>query len=976
MPKKQNYYDQLNVAQNASPEEIKKAYRRLALQYHPDKNPGNKHAEAMFKQVSEAYQILNDPERRKAYDLYGSDIAQHFAKNQTSGGFDEFMKSAAGGGAARGGFRSSDFTGDIFSDLFGTSFSGFKPRSQKAADLKYNLKISLEEAVTGCEKTIHFERKKVSGNESVRLAVKIPSGVKSGQKLKLRGEGDANQMHGPPGDLYVVIHIEDHPVFKLERQNIILELPISFLDAVMGTSVDIPTVMGMANIKIPAGTHSGQMLRLRGKGLPAGKGAPGDMLIKILIDTPVDLTLEQKKILEQLKVDEKQFELVKIYNEKVKPLLKRKTIGIIFIAAVSILSGGCQSVAPRQQPIQADVEVTKNYQQAVIEFKRGRKVNAEERLKWIITQHPQSELADDAAIVLGQLKFSERQFEQALEAFLLVVKSSVVSPREIEAVIGVARSLQALNRVADAADFLRQRLRIQDDSLPSRERLLDFATDFFIQGSDWLNALNAMVELSQRDSQKEESLKLRAFEILEYRLSLEQLKVVAQDPRFTFLRPPAYFYAGRLAFESKDFSGAHQYFSEINTLLPNSDLADKASQYIEQIEARRQTEPFTIGAVLPLTGKNSAIAHKTLKGIQQALGIDENTRSPFTLAVVDSEGHPDVARRAVERLVVEDHVIAIIGSLLTKTADAVASKAQELGVPSIGLSQKTGLTDIGPSVFRNALTSEMQVHDLVQVAMRDFKARRFAILYPNDPYGVQYANLFWDSVLSLGGEIRGAQTYEPDETNFQNLIKRLIGVFFVEDRLEEYKLRFRDWLQKEKIDKIQARREPPEDLLPPIIDFDAIFIPDVPKTTSYIQAMLKYSDVNDVVLLGTNLWNTPALAERLPDSKLKILFVDSFLQSDPEFKNSRFFKDHLDIYHEEPGVFEVQAYDAAIALRRVVESGARTRQEVVAALSRLSQLAGVLGPLSVNQRREFQRPIVSLTLQGGVIVPLALSQNP
>ncbi|MBK7845680.1 MAG: ABC transporter substrate-binding protein [Bdellovibrionales bacterium] len=148
------------------------------------------------------------------------------------------------------------------------------------------------------------------------------------------------------------------------------------------------------------------------------------------------------------------------------------------------------------------------------------------------------------------------------------------------------------------------------------------------------------------------------------------------------------------------------------------------------------------------------------------------------MAVLDSEGNPDIARRSVERLVTEDHVIALIGSLLSKTAVAVASKSDELGVPSIALSSKSGITEIGPTVFET-LTGEMQVRQLVNVAMNDLGITRFAIMYPNDAYGVEYANLFWDEVLARGGTISGAQTYEPNQTDFSAPIQRLVGTFIL-----------------------------------------------------------------------------------------------------------------------------------------------------------------------------------------------------
>ncbi len=291
--------------------------------------------------------------------------------------------------------------------------------------------------------------------------------------------------------------------------------------------------------------------------------------------------------------------------------------------------------------------------------------------------------------------------------------------------------------------------------------------------------------------------------------------------------------------------------------------------------------------------------------------------------MVDSEGTPEGARRAVERLVTEDSAIAIVGSLLSREATAVAQKTEELGVPSVALSQKAGLTESGTYIFRNAVTSAMQVRELVKLAMDQLGMKRFAILYPNDAYGVEYANLFWDEVLARGGTIAGAQIYAPTETDFRGPIKRLVGTYYLEDRKSEYQARLRDWYRSQK--KISTRASPPDDILPPIVDFDAIFIPDTPKALGQIAPMLVYQGVSGVRLLGTSVWNTTELVRRGERNVENALFVDSNMLSDPSFKQSKFFKDFLKTFGEEPGMFEAQGFEVGVMLRNSVAGGERSR---------------------------------------------------
>ncbi|MCB0412406.1 MAG: penicillin-binding protein activator, partial [Bdellovibrionales bacterium] len=385
--------------------------------------------------------------------------------------------------------------------------------------------------------------------------------------------------------------------------------------------------------------------------------------------------------------------------------------------------------------------------------------------------------------------------------------------------------------------------------------------------------------------------------------------------------------------------------------------------------ARRQVSPKTIGAVLPLSGRHANVAQKTLRGLQLGLGIYGPERSEFRLAVIDSEGNPDQARRAVERLVTEDHVIAIVGSLLSREAMAVASKADELGVPSINLSQRTGITEVGNTVFRNSITSEMQVRHLVREAMEHMGLKKFAILYPNDPYGVEYANLFWDEVLARGGQITAAQTYNSKDTNFGEPVQRLIGTYYLEDRLPEYKATVRNWYKDNPSPR--ARETMPDDILSPIVDFDAIFIPDSIRAVAQIAPTLAFHNISHVRLLGTNLWNSETLPERGNRHVEDALFVDTLLATDQKFKDSNFVKLYKSVFGEEPGLFELQGYDTGIILRTFIASGARTRGGLSQSLRSSHTVPGATGPLQVDSSREFHRPLVSLTIQGGKIIKLA-----
>jgi curved DNA-binding protein len=315
MPEK-DYYKVLGVEKKASDEAIKKVYRKLAMKYHPDRNKGDKKAEEKFKEISEAYAVLSDKEKRKQYDTYGADgFQQRYSQEDIFRGFDFnniFREFGFGGGAGEnifsgrgrssGGrqYRSYVHPGGDRAFEYGDPFGqyGGAGMPQPGADRLYELAITLQDAARGGEKTLTFP----SDNKMEKVSVKIPAGITTGKKLRIAGKGEPGLFKGPAGDLYIQIKVLEDPVFKLEGHNLVVEKTIRFSEAALGTKLEVPTLEGKSlQVKVPPGTQPLAKLRLKGYGLPPfGDKTQGDQIVKILLVVPQKLTEHQKKIVEQL----------------------------------------------------------------------------------------------------------------------------------------------------------------------------------------------------------------------------------------------------------------------------------------------------------------------------------------------------------------------------------------------------------------------------------------------------------------------------------------------------------------------------------------------------------------------------------------------------------------------------------------------------------------------------------------------------
>jgi ABC-type branched-subunit amino acid transport system substrate-binding protein len=515
-------------------------------------------------------------------------------------------------------------------------------------------------------------------------------------------------------------------------------------------------------------------------------------------------------------------------------------------------------------------------------------------------------------------------------------------------------------------------------------KLLGYA---FSANSQFEEAIGRFMEAYVFGSQQEQAATLSTVrEVITY---LKAAELEALLVRFGDRVPGGYLrlqLAREYAAEDR-IEEALEVLSDFIVVFPDHDDMKAAVALVEEMESRSLVDPFLIGCILPLSGPYGTFGERALTGIE--LALDEINRRPDTypvqLSVRDSKGDPNEAVAALESLVFKDGVIGILGPMIT--AEPVAVRAQALRVPIMALTQKTNITATGDYVFRNFLTASLQVKSIVDYAVDDLGMERFAIFYPDEPYGISFMNRFWDELIRHDAEVVGIESYTPDQTDFKDAIRKLVGLYH--PRMEEFpgevsqEGTWEKFLQYEQNQTRWAESERP-DVSPveattgqdegdadeeketrAIVDFEAIFIPDSYEKVGLITPQLLFHDVENVLLLGSNLWHSERLIEMagryvqgavVPDG----FFADSIFPEVQDFVDS-----YEDVFGRSPEFLEAQAFDAAMILFEAVnDPSVRSRRSLMMALMGLRDFPGVTGRTSFNETGDVEKELYLLSVEG------------
>jgi len=607
-----------------------------------------------------------------------------------------------------------------------------------------------------------------------------------------------------------------------------------------------------------------------------------------------------------------------------------------------------------------------------LQMKRYR--DASQRYQGIVSQMPTSSYADNALLRLAQIQRLQKKPDDAVPLLQTLIARYPKGDAANFAKEDLGKILFNKKEYRSAAEILSA---VQWKELPidRRESLEKIARSAFEKGQLTDRIFPWLVSVFDATAEPRRALDLRneIIEALDRSSNPADLERIVETRDEKFPADYAAFKLAKLAYHAGDAETAKRWVTRFLNRHSGHEYAQAAVALSETLYRSDDVDSRAIGLLVPLSGSNRIFADQMLQGAALAMNVFQKTNSgvPFTLYIEDTGEDPERAVAALERLVRERKVIAAVGPLLSKQSQSVALTALDYGLPVISLSAAEGITELGSTIFRNGLTKSAQASGLAHLAIDILGTRRAAILYPRNKYGIEFMTFFFEEFTRRGGEIRGAESYEPDKPDFGPPLKRLVGLEPIELRQNqicseaESKARASDPTGK-------ARPCYPRDNLPPIVDFEAIFIPDGFDRVQQIVPTLAYYDVRGVQVLGTNVWNTPELLKGDSAKYLQgALFLDGFFPQKKEPPTPEFMERFYRVYGSEAGILEAQTYDTvSMALSVLSNDRPDNRRAFAEALNRIAKYPGVTGETDFSGRRDAVRKLTVLTVDGDKIVEL------
>jgi branched-chain amino acid transport system substrate-binding protein len=588
-----------------------------------------------------------------------------------------------------------------------------------------------------------------------------------------------------------------------------------------------------------------------------------------------------------------------------------------------------------------------------------------------ILEYPLGDKVKDALAKMGTIYYYRNQYGEALSLLKEAIKAFPLNGRRAEVHLLIAKIYYHLGEHQESKENALRWLELYKD-YPRKEEVYYLLGQNSMVLNEYAKTLDwwlKVLESPYLTETRRQAVRSYLADLIS-KATEEQLEEMAAYAKGSDLIVPINCRLGAFFLRSDRLDEARQAAMEILRLAPGEDWIMKARELLEEIDERLRVKFDVIGCLLPLSGPFAIYGQEILRGLELGLGLfDKGTRVPSSLELVvrDTEGDPQKAVDAIRELKENEKAALVIGPLISRVAEAAVEEAQESAIPIITLSQSEEITNKGEMIFQNSLAPQDQVRSLVNKVMDEMGLRRFAILYPANPYGTYFMNVFWDTVEERGGVINAVESYDTQGTDFTEEIKKMIGLFYPRPNPEMEEGGGSEPMNPD------VRGDESEEQPKPIIDFDAVFIPDSYQGAGVISSQLAYYDVVGVTLLGTDLWNSKELVEIAGRYVNGAIFPSGFFPGSGYPGVKEFVSQYSSSFGQEPGLLAAMGYDTIRIVKQILEETSeqiKTRSDLCAALAEARTFEGVTGPMSFDEQRRVTRDLLLLTVSGGHFLPM------
>ena len=575
-----------------------------------------------------------------------------------------------------------------------------------------------------------------------------------------------------------------------------------------------------------------------------------------------------------------------------------------------------------------------------------------ETIDRFIKENKGKEIVFSASMLKAKILLRNKKKHRLALFIMSLFKSPFDYPRRWEAYKESAKCYFKSGKIELAGQVLERLIQNPKESIINKKQAARLQWSFFKKEKSLiafkLKSLSHLIVFSS--NLKEKKLWLDTAKKIIDKLLISDLVVYAnQSDSFGELGSYLLYKTGQGFLKKREFKKAEKYFKKslASSLAPH--LKKEVKQILSLMKKISKVNPYLIGVIVPLSGRRKALGEKILKGLYIGLSMDQD--SPWQIAVLDSQSHPEVVRTHINDLFYNHHVIALIGGLTGETAEVMAQKAEEFAIPTVVFSQKQGISKDRHFVFQNAITANQLLNPLIKELKEVLKIKNVAILYPDDSYGKDYSSLFSDLFKKAGGKISEKEMYKSGEVDFKNSIKNLLALN-IKGREKEFEKLKTEILEKKSV-SARSVKLTPENILSVKKEFSAVFLPDSVSVLKKVKNHFKYYGVTDIYFLGTNLWNFSSLRKK----EFSFMYVNLPEKDNDIIKKSDFYKKFINSYFYSPGHFEQRSYNTALFLKKALEKNNKTRFILQKELANIKDFQGAYYYLSLSKDQVFQYPI-------------------